>query len=115
MTFGATVRQLRVERKIGLRKFAAMVGMSPTYLSKVERDTLPPPTTDKIKRIASALDHDFEHLCALAAGVSKNIWSLCAGWVSTAAIICVHHGVSRATFLSMCGTLYDDVRQQWMR
>ena len=37
-SFGATVRRLREEQKIGLRKFAQLFGMSPTYLSKVERD-----------------------------------------------------------------------------
>ena len=43
-SFGATVRRLREEKKIGLRKFAQMVGMSPTYLSKVERDEFKPPS-----------------------------------------------------------------------
>ena len=48
-SFGATVRRLREEKKIGLRKFAQMVGMSPTYLSKVERDEFAPPAEDKVQ------------------------------------------------------------------
>ena len=37
-TFGTSVLLLREEKKIGLRKFTQMTGMSPRYLSKVERD-----------------------------------------------------------------------------
>ena len=54
-SFGGTVRRLREARKIGLRKFAQRVGMSPTYLSKVERDEFNPPSEEKIKAIAKAL------------------------------------------------------------
>jgi hypothetical protein len=36
-SFGQRVRRLREERKIGLREAAAKVGISPTYLSRVER------------------------------------------------------------------------------
>lgn len=50
-SFGATVLRLREERKIGLRKFAEMVGMSPTYLSKVERDDFNPPSEEKVRAI----------------------------------------------------------------
>ena len=32
-----------------------MIGVSPTYLSKVERDEFPPPAEDKVKAIAQ--DH----------------------------------------------------------
>ena len=65
-TFGTTVRRLREEKKIGLRKFAQMVGMSPTYLSKVERDEFNPPSEEKIRAIAKALGQDADELLALA-------------------------------------------------
>lgn len=71
--FGATVRRLREERKIGLRKFAQMVGMSPTYLSKVERDEFNPPSEEKIKAIAAALGEDPNGLLALAGRVSTDL------------------------------------------
>lgn len=38
MTFGDTVRDARMREKITLRKFAEMVGVSPTYISQIERD-----------------------------------------------------------------------------
>ncbi|NKC15079.1 MAG: helix-turn-helix domain-containing protein [Gammaproteobacteria bacterium] len=72
-TFGATVRQLREEKKIGLRKFARIVGMSPAYLSKVERDAFAPPAEDKIRAIADALDQDADELLALAGRVSSEL------------------------------------------
>ena len=33
----------------GLREMAKMIGVSPTYLSKVERDEFPPPAEDKVQ------------------------------------------------------------------
>ena len=72
-TFGTTVRRLREEKKIGLRKFAQMVGMSPTYLSKVERDEFAPPAEDKVRAIADALGQDADELLALAGRVSAEL------------------------------------------
>ncbi len=72
-SFGATVRQLREEKKIGLRRFAQMVGMSPTYLSKVERDEFAPPAEHKVRAIADALGQDADELLALAGRVSSEL------------------------------------------
>jgi transcriptional regulator with XRE-family HTH domain len=47
--FGAFVRRERQAKEIGLREMAKMIGVSPTYLSKVERDEFPPPVEDKVK------------------------------------------------------------------
>jgi len=72
-SFGGTVRQLREARKIGLRTFARRVGMSPTYLSKIERNDFKPPSEEKIKAIAQALDQDTDELLALAGRVSSDL------------------------------------------
>ena len=53
--FGATVRRDREKLEIGLREMARKIGVSPTYLSKVERDQFPPPAEDKVIAIASVL------------------------------------------------------------
>jgi transcriptional regulator with XRE-family HTH domain len=37
MTFGEHIRQWREERGVGLRRFAKAVGVSPTFVSKMER------------------------------------------------------------------------------
>ena len=62
--FGATIRTLREEQQISLRKFAGKVGISPTYLSKIERDEFPPPGEDTVKTIAEALGQDPDEFCA---------------------------------------------------
>jgi len=72
-SFGGTVRRLREAKKIGLRKFAQMVGMSPTYLSKVERDEFNPPSEEKVRAIATALGQDADELLALAGRVSSDL------------------------------------------
>lgn len=72
-SFGETVRRLREAQKIGLRKFAETVGMSPTYLSKVERDEFNPPSEEKVRAIAKALDQDPDELLALAGRVASDL------------------------------------------
>jgi len=71
--FGAFVRQEREEREIGLREMAKMIGVSPTYISKVERDEFPPPAEDKVRKIAEILNIDVDELLALAGKVSSDL------------------------------------------
>lgn len=71
--FGAYVRQEREEREIGLRVMAKMIGVSPTYLSKVERDEFPPPAEDKVRKIAEIFGSDVDELLALAGRVSSDL------------------------------------------
>ena len=47
-----------------------MIGVSPTYLSKVERDEFPPPAEDKVKAIAKIIGCDADDLLARAGRVS---------------------------------------------
>ena len=53
--FGAFIRREREAKEIGLREMAKMIGVSPTYLSKVERDEFPPPAEDKVRTIAEII------------------------------------------------------------
>ena len=48
--FGAFIRREREAKEDGLREMAKKIGVSPTYLSKVERDEFPPPAEDKVGR-----------------------------------------------------------------
>ena len=100
-SFGATVRRLREDKKIGLRKFAQMVGMSPTYLSKVERDEFKPPTEEKVRAIAAALGQDPDELLALAGRVSSDL-----------ADIIQRHPREMATFLRAANGLSAEEMQQ---
>jgi hypothetical protein len=71
--FGAFVRREREAREIGLREMAKMIGVSPTYLSKVERDEFAPPAEDKVKAIAQVIECDADDLLARAGRVSTDI------------------------------------------
>jgi len=71
--FGAFVRRQREEREIGLREMAKIIGVSPTYLSKVERDEFPPPAEDRVKAIAKIIECDADELLARAGRVSSDI------------------------------------------
>jgi transcriptional regulator with XRE-family HTH domain len=71
--FGAFVRSEREAREIGLREMAKKIGVSPTYLSKVERDEFAPPAEDKVKAIAKIIDCDPDELLALAGRVSSDV------------------------------------------
>ena len=53
--FGAFVRREREAKEIGLREMAKKIGVSPTYLSKVERDEFAPPAEDKVRKIAAII------------------------------------------------------------
>ena len=71
--FGAFIRREREAKEIGLREMAKMIGVSPTYLSKVERDEFAPPAEDKVKAIAKIIGCDTDDLLARAGRVSTDI------------------------------------------
>ena len=72
-SFGALVRREREAKEIGLREMAKKIGVSPTYLSKVERDEFPPPVEDKVRKIAEIIDRDADELLALAGRVASDL------------------------------------------
>ena len=72
-SFGALVRREREGKEIGLREMAKKIGVSPTYLSKVERDEFPPPAEDKVRKIAGVLGLDADELLALAGRVASDL------------------------------------------
>jgi transcriptional regulator with XRE-family HTH domain len=72
-SFGALVRRQREAKEIGLREMAKMIGVSPTYLSKIERDQFPPPAEDKVRKIATIIGCDADELLARADRVSSDL------------------------------------------
>lgn len=71
--FGAFIRRQRESRDLGLREMAKMIGISPTYLSKIERDEFPPPAEDRVRAIAKIIECDPDDLLARAGRVSSDI------------------------------------------
>jgi transcriptional regulator with XRE-family HTH domain len=81
-TFGAYVRKQREaladaalpsgSMSYSLRAVAGAVGVEPSYLSKVERGTVPP-SDDLVEKLASVLGEDMDVLMALAGKVSREL------------------------------------------
>lgn len=72
-TFGQLLRDKRTEKGISLRKFASLVGVSPTYLSQVEQDNVDPPTADRVKRMAELLGENVDEWTALAGRLTEDL------------------------------------------
>lgn len=77
-TFGQVLREARLAKGITLRKFAAMVGISSTYLSQVEQDNVDPPTAERVYTMATHL------------GANPDEWTALAGRVPTDLIAIFH-------------------------
>jgi ribosome-binding protein aMBF1 (putative translation factor) len=71
--FGAFIRRAREGKEIGLREMAKKIGVSPTYLSKIERDEFAPPAEDKVRKIAALIGQDADELLSLAGRVSSDL------------------------------------------
>lgn len=56
-----------------LRQVAKAVGVTPSFLSKVERGKLPPPSEKTIKKLAEVLEDNADVLLALAGKVSSDL------------------------------------------
>jgi transcriptional regulator with XRE-family HTH domain len=73
-SFGKYIRTLREDKKITLRKFADSIGITPTYLSKIEREELTTtPSEEVIAGIASKLGADFDELMILAGRIPAEL------------------------------------------
>jgi transcriptional regulator with XRE-family HTH domain len=78
MEFGAYIRAERMrlqetDRAFSLRQVADRVGIKPTYLSKIERGELPPPSEATILRLADELALDGDVILAMASKVSAEL------------------------------------------
>lgn len=79
LNFSNYVREKRValreqgDRSFSLRQVAQRIGVEPSYLSKVERGETPPPSEQKIVRLARELGEDPDVLLALAGKVSIDL------------------------------------------
>ena len=66
MTFGQRLRELRKDKGLSQRELASRVGISFTYLSKIENGAMHPPRGKTITALANALDTDADELFGLA-------------------------------------------------
>ncbi len=71
--FGDTLRDLRVAQDIGLRETAVKVGISPAYLSRIERGKERPPRPELIKELAKVLAADPDVLFRLSSSTDPEV------------------------------------------
>ena len=76
--FGSYIRTCRealnkVNNGYSVRKVAEKIGVEPAFLSKVERDIVPPPSEKKITTLAKVLNEDPDILLAMAGKVSTDL------------------------------------------
>lgn len=73
LSFGRVLREKRLARKLSLRKFAELVGISPTYLSQVEQENVDPPTAERVQRMAELLGESADEWISLAGRVPGDV------------------------------------------
>ena len=76
--FGTYIRTQREARRqndssFSVRQLATRIGVEPSYLSKVERGETPPPSEEKIRRLANELNDAPDVLLAMAGKVSTDL------------------------------------------
>ena len=72
-SFGETIREMREAQDMGLRAAADRLGISPAYLSRIERGKEHPPKPDVIKRIGTLLGGDPDLLFRLAESTDPSL------------------------------------------
>lgn len=76
MTFGATIRDLRIKKGLTQRELAGKIDINFTYLSKIENDKLKDvhfPSEDTIIKLAKELEANVDELLLLAKKVPETI------------------------------------------
>ena len=84
MPFGNYIKERRLELRkdiesgptFSLRKVAKRIKVEPSYLSKVERELVAPPSEVTIIALAKALDEDPDFLLALANKVPSDVLTI---------------------------------------
>jgi len=72
-SFGETIREMRAAQQMGLRAAAERLGISPAYLSRIERGKERPPKPDLVKRMAALLGGDPDMLFRLAESTDPDL------------------------------------------
>ncbi|MCF6192860.1 MAG: helix-turn-helix domain-containing protein [Kangiellaceae bacterium] len=78
MKFGSYIRNQREKKRKGdkafsLRAVARKLEVEPSYLSKIEREQVPPFSSTKIVRLATILDLNSDELLARAGRISPDL------------------------------------------
>ena len=73
-TLGDRIKRIRMERGLGLRETAGKIGISATFLSRVETNAeKAAPSEEVLKKLAKVLDDDVDILMHLAERVPADV------------------------------------------
>jgi transcriptional regulator with XRE-family HTH domain len=77
-TFGPHIRALREAKAkrdpaFSLRQLAVRCGVTPSYLSRLERDDVAPPGEEVLRRLAAELDQDVDVMLAMGGKISTDL------------------------------------------
>ena len=72
-TFGETIKQWRLDLRLGLRESSKQIGISATYLSRLENNKENPPQADKLIQIAKVYGKTDDEIFSLADRVPPDI------------------------------------------
>ena len=72
-TFGETIKQWRLNLRLGLRESSKEIGISATYLSRLENNKENPPQADKLVKIARVYGKTEDEIFSLADRVPPDI------------------------------------------
>ncbi len=76
LIFGSTLRMLRTTAGITLRTMAKKIQVSPAYLSQIEMGKLPPPTFNRIEKIARVIGIPLASLLEMSERINPEILAL---------------------------------------
>ena len=79
-TLGRRIRTIRIEKELTLKQIEAMVGISATHVSEIERGRTSP-TVGALARIAEALGVRPSHLIDFPVGNQQTISRLGGQWL----------------------------------
>lgn len=100
--FGELVRQKRLAKGLSLRRFAQLVGVSPTYVSQVEQGNFDPPTAERAERMAVILGESADALIALAGRMPHDLSGIiCERPLELAAFLRESSGLTREQLQSL--------------
>ena len=72
-TFGAFIRAEREKQGLSARQFCKAIGISPSFVSQMERGLVPAPGEARIKQMAEFLGRNPDELLALSGRISTDV------------------------------------------
>ncbi len=111
MSFGAYLRSLRRQKRLSQKELADKVGIDHTYLSKIETETLPPPSEKNIKKIAQVLGVSEDELLVLASKAPSDLDEVITKNKNIPAILRRAKSLSPSDWKKV-GELIDELRKE---